>query len=119
MLPLAYPPALEARYNTVPAISSSTPILCAGTRVRGITPPVCSHALVTGAVMSEGNPEENDMLARGSIVLSYLWIVGLIRVIKTEKYSQPGAITLHLTSNGTKCAPRFFIKWCTAALLAL
>jgi hypothetical protein len=88
---------------------------CAGTRVRGMTPPVCSQALVTGMVMSVGNPimkrvsRENTSKEEATSLITVSFQYNL----------QPGAMTLHLTSKGTKCDPKFFIKWCTAALLAL
>jgi hypothetical protein len=57
-LPLQYPPPLLAKYRIVPAISSSAPILWAGTKAFGITPPVCSNSLIKSAVMRDGNPED-------------------------------------------------------------
>jgi len=55
-LPLQYPPALDARYRIVPAISSSLPIRCLGTSSLGITPPVLSYCFDTAVVISDGNP---------------------------------------------------------------
>ena len=40
----------DARYKIVPASSSSLPILCCGTRSRGITPLVDSNIFWTGVV---------------------------------------------------------------------